>query len=101
MSLRLGPDINIQTTSILLQKSFLVRMDRKRIRQVVWLLISPSALCTIISLGFYIAYRFKCLVFAQLAVNSGKPVAQSEKTQSLVFAWIFFATELLCLGEFC
>ncbi|PVI00019.1 glycosyltransferase family 2 protein [Periconia macrospinosa] len=66
-------------------------------RQAVWLFISPSALCTIISLGFYIGYRFKCLVSAQVAVNLGKPIAQAEKAQSLVVAWIFFAAELLAL----
>ena len=75
-------------------------MDPKRLRQTVWLFIPPSALCTIISLGVYIGYRFKCLISAQIAVNMGKPVAQAGKAQSLALAWIFFAAELLALGEF-
>ncbi|PVI00767.1 glycosyltransferase family 2 protein [Periconia macrospinosa] len=74
-----------------------VTVDRIRLRQAVWRFLSPSALGTIISLGAYIGYRFKCLISAQVAVNSGKPIAQAGNAQSLVVAWIFFAAELLAL----
>lgn len=68
-------------------------------RQAMWLFLAPSALCTIISFGFYIGYRFKCLITAQVAVSLGKPIARAEKAQFLVVAWIVFAAELLALSK--
>ncbi|KAF2726590.1 nucleotide-diphospho-sugar transferase [Polyplosphaeria fusca] len=66
-------------------------------RRAIWLLIPPSALCTLVSLILYVGYRLHTLLAAQKAVNNGTPLAQAKRPQSLQLAWIFFVAELSTL----
>ncbi|KXT17104.1 hypothetical protein AC579_2019 [Pseudocercospora musae] len=71
--------------------------SRFRLLRIIWILVSPTALCTLLSSLLYLAYRVKCILSAYQASQEDRMVAQSKRPQSLAFAYIFLAFELLSL----
>ncbi|EME78423.1 glycosyltransferase family 2 protein [Pseudocercospora fijiensis CIRAD86] len=70
--------------------------SRFRLLRGIWILVSPTALCSLISLLLYLAYRIKCIVSAyQNFAEDRTVVAQSDRRQSLAFAWLFLVFEVL------
>lgn len=76
------------------------------LRTVVWYLMPPTAMCSLVSLILYFAYRFQCLLRAQNLIEKQPGASVADGTTSLALAWLFLAIELLslrkltaCLGE--
>ncbi|KAF7186490.1 Cellulose synthase catalytic subunit [UDP-forming] [Pseudocercospora fuligena] len=68
---------------------------RFRLLRIIWILVSPTALCSLLALLLYLAFRVKCILSAYQAFAEDKVVSQADRPHSLAFAWVFLTFEVL------